>query len=118
MARLKFCFLRVERRARRMHEVMARLEVDPGRLVRLRGGDAYAEARARYLFCGTSDKCLRWLDQRRSQAAGPGFCPNLSLFEACIRHHARRGRTTRTEPESVDQANLARRSVGRHADIG
>jgi hypothetical protein len=116
MERVKF--LRVERRARRMHAVMARLEVDPGWLVRPRGGDAYAEARARCLFRGTNDKCLRWLDRRRSQAARPGFCPNLSLFEACIQHHARQGRTTRTEPESVDQANLARCCAGHHADIG
>jgi len=77
-------FRRVERRARRMHEMMQRLNVDAGTLVRFRGGDAYAQARARCLHCGTCDKCLRWLDQ---QAAGrrPDFCPNLTLFERCRR---------------------------------
>src|SRR5262245_45131648 len=51
-------FRRVERRARRMHEMMQRLNVEAGTLVRFRGGDAYAQARARCLHCGTCDKCL------------------------------------------------------------
>ena len=46
-----------------MHEMMERLDVDSVTLARLRGGDAYAEARTRCLFCKTSDACLRWLDQ-------------------------------------------------------
>lgn len=33
-------FFRVERRARRMHDVMTRLNVDPGTLVRMEEGDA------------------------------------------------------------------------------
>ncbi len=78
-------FRRVERRATRMHEMMQRLDLDPVVLVRFRRGDAYAEARARCLFCGTSDKCLRWLEQRPPPDKRPEFCPNLSLFEACRR---------------------------------
>jgi hypothetical protein len=74
-------FRRVERRARRMHDMMERLDVDPGMLARLRCGDAYAEARSRCLFCGTSDRCLRWLDQPTRAGKRPEFCPNLTLFE-------------------------------------
>jgi hypothetical protein len=76
---------RIERRARRMHEVMSRLNVDAGILTRLRCGDAYAKARNRCFFCGTSDTCLRWLDQPNLFSTRPEFCPNLSLFEACKR---------------------------------
>lgn len=75
---------RVERQARRLHDVMWRLNVDAGALTRLRQGDAYAQARSRCLSCGTSDKCLRWLDARQA-GTKPDFCPNLSLFEVCMR---------------------------------
>jgi len=60
---------RVERRAIRMHEMLDRLDVDPVALVRLRNGDAYAGARSLCLSCGTSDKCLRWLDGYGRQAS-------------------------------------------------
>ena len=81
---------RVERRAVRMHEMMRRLDVDPAKLARLRGGDAYAEARARCLSCRASDVCLRWLDAPSTGAKRPGFCPNLALFEGCRRKDAKR----------------------------
>ena len=76
---------RVERRASRMHEMMKRLHVDPRVLGQCRHGDAYAEARSRCFFCGTSDKCLRWLDESAPAERKPAFCPNLLLFEACRR---------------------------------
>ena len=75
-------FRRVERQARRMHEMMKRLNVDPGKLARSRRGDAYAE-RATCLFCGTSEKCLRWLDDPAQAGKRPEFCPNLTLFKSC-----------------------------------
>lgn len=78
-------FHRVERRALRMHEMMQRLEVDPVKLARLRGGDAYADARAMCLSCGASERCLRWLDNPVRTSNRPEFCPNLTLFEACKR---------------------------------
>lgn len=77
-------FRRVENRACRMQEMMQRLDVDTRALVRLRSGDAYAEARSRCLFCGTGDKCLRWLEQS-GDGERPEFCPNLMLFDACRR---------------------------------
>jgi hypothetical protein len=76
---------RVERQARRMHDMMRRLDVDAAALARLGQGDAYLQARSRCLSCGTSDKCLRWLDQAPLPGSRPSFCPNLSLFDACKR---------------------------------
>jgi Family of unknown function (DUF6455) len=72
---------RVERQATRMHELMDRLNVDEAALARARQGEVYAEARARCLTCGTSDKCLRWLDREPAPEEPPAFCPNLRLFE-------------------------------------
>jgi hypothetical protein len=77
-------FRRVERQAQRMHKMMRRLNVDSGMHARLRRGDAYTEARSTCLFCGTSEKCLRWLGDP-AQRGRPEFCPNLKLFEACKR---------------------------------
>jgi hypothetical protein len=77
-------FRRVEHRADHMHDVMQRLDVDIEALVRLRRGEAYAEARSRCLSCGNGDTCLRWLEQS-SETKRPEFCPNLPLFDACER---------------------------------
>jgi hypothetical protein len=69
-----------------MHEMTRRLNVDAGKLARLRRGDACAEARATCLSCGTIDRCLRWLDDpARGGDRRPELCPNLTLFEACKR---------------------------------
>ena len=81
-------YRRVERQASRMHRMMERLDVDPGILVRLHDGDAYAEARRECLLCVNSDACLRWLDQPASSGRRPEFCPRLPLFEACKRSPA------------------------------
>jgi hypothetical protein len=81
-------FHRVERRALRMRAMMQRLDVDPARLARLRGGDAYAEARATCLSCWASEGCLSWLDNPAQAGSRPAFCPNLALFEACRRRPA------------------------------
>ena len=78
-------FRRVERRARRTQDMMERLDVDPLALVRLRQGEAYAEARRQCLMCGTSDKCLRWLQTEHPPDAVPDFCPNARIFVACRR---------------------------------
>lgn len=72
---------RVERQATRMHEMMERLDVDGAALARSGKGDAYMQARTRCLTCGTSDKCLRWLEREQTPARSPDFCPNLSTFE-------------------------------------
>jgi hypothetical protein len=72
---------RVERQATCMHEMMERLHVDGAALARLRQGQAYAEARTRCVTCGTSDRCLRWLDSWPPSSEPPESCPNLRLFE-------------------------------------
>jgi hypothetical protein len=70
----------VERRATRMRQMMNRLNTDPGTLVRLRGGAAFAEARENCLRCAGTSECLRWLDGYGAEDESPDFCPNLALF--------------------------------------
>jgi hypothetical protein len=75
----------VERQARRMVDVMERLGVDPLKLARERGGEAYAEGRARCLQCTRAQECLAWLDGNSPEGGQPAFCSNLPLFESCKR---------------------------------
>ncbi|WP_146055910.1 DUF6455 family protein [Bosea psychrotolerans] len=70
---------RVARRARLMDAMMARIGVDPG-LAALRGR-AFAAAGRRCLWCAASQQCERWLEETRSAAHGPSFCPNTPFFE-------------------------------------
>jgi Family of unknown function (DUF6455) len=77
--------VRSERLARRMHNLMDRVGADLAVLVRVKGVGAYMPARERCLFCGTSDKCLRWLDQTPPIDKRSAICPNLTPFEACRR---------------------------------
>ena len=79
-------FRRVERQARRMHEMMDRIGVDAGKLVRLNEGRAYAEARTRCLDCCRTQTCLFWLEKPELAADRPEFCPNFELFEAYSRN--------------------------------
>ena len=72
----------VERQAVRMRQMMCRLGVDPGALIRLRYGEAYAEAHARCLACVSIGECLRWLDGYVLDGESPNFCPNLQLFRS------------------------------------
>jgi hypothetical protein len=65
-----------------MLQMMRRLGVNPGDLVRERQGDAYTEARARCLACVTIGECLSWLDGYISEDEHPGFCPNVELFRS------------------------------------
>lgn len=81
---------RVERQATRMHEMMERLNVDGAALARANNGDVYKEARTRCLTCGTSDKCLRWLEREEIPPRRPDFCPNISTFEQFRREGADR----------------------------
>jgi hypothetical protein len=81
-------FRRVERRAVRSMRRRRVLHVRPGKLARLRRGNAYAEALAGCLSCGMSEKCLCWLDDPAEAPKRQEFCPNLTLFEACKRDRA------------------------------
>jgi hypothetical protein len=71
----------VERQASRMAEMMDKLGVDPMKLVRLRGGEAFAEARTNCLKCSHVHECLSWLDANSVER--PRFCVDLPLFESC-----------------------------------
>jgi hypothetical protein len=70
---------RKERRARRLREMVERLNCDARSLAVSRRGGDYAEACATCLACAQSDECVRWLDENPSSAM-PAFCPNLSLL--------------------------------------
>ncbi len=73
----------VERQASRMHDMMERLDVDPAKLARLEGGEAYAKARLNCLRCPNARECLFWLETEPQSGERPLFCQNLALFEAC-----------------------------------
>lgn len=85
----------VEQRARRMQDMMQRLDVDPAMLVRMDAGQAYAEARARCLSCDTARECLFWLDASRELGGEPAFCANLDRFR-----NARRKQSTPEDDKS------------------
>lgn len=85
----------VERRARRMQDMMQRLDVDAAKLVRRDAGQAYAEARARCLGCDTARECLFWLSTETGLGVAPDFCANSELFETCRKEHGQSG-----EPDS------------------
>lgn len=78
-------FQHVERRACRLNDMIAHLDVDPVKLARHRAGDAYAEARTNCLHCGSAHACLYWLEGVSAQSEPPDFCPNLDLFLSCRR---------------------------------
>lgn len=65
--------------------MMERLDVDALALVRMKRGEAYAQARQQCLECRLSDKCLRWLETEHGGDALPVFCPNLRMFLSCRR---------------------------------
>ncbi len=73
----------VERRAVRMRQMMDRLNVDLVALLRIKDGDAYAEARSKCLLCTQSSQCLRWLDRDSSEDTPPDFCPLFGLLSSC-----------------------------------
>jgi Family of unknown function (DUF6455) len=70
----------INRQGRLMDRMMLRAGVSAGEI---KAADPWRwhEARLRCLTCGTSDKCLRWLDGEAASRERPAFCPNLRLFE-------------------------------------
>lgn len=77
-------FCHVVNRARRFNEMLKRLDVDPLKLVRLRQGEAYADARNVCLRCRQAHTCADWMEMA-PVGARPDFCPSLSLFESVRR---------------------------------
>ena len=70
----------VEHRARRLKQMIERLDVDVLRLVRLRQGDTYCEARKLCIECRNGAKCLAWLETLPTHGESPDFCPNLPVL--------------------------------------
>jgi hypothetical protein len=78
-------FRDVERQARRMGEMVERLDVDTLKFVCLRDGESYARARTTCFDCANTAQCLSWLDASPRGAEPPTFCPNFPLFDSCKR---------------------------------
>ena len=75
----------VECQANRMIDMIQRLGVDTGKLVRLEQGGAYAEARQKCLNCLSARECLSWLRASPPSGERPLFCANFELLEQCMR---------------------------------
>ncbi|MBU2583151.1 MAG: hypothetical protein KJ622_15695 [Alphaproteobacteria bacterium] len=73
----------VERRARRMHDMITALNVDEIALMRIDRGEAYAQARTKCLRCVCPGECLAWLDAGREKGEPLWYCPNRDIFEKC-----------------------------------
>ena len=76
-------FRQVERQARRMGEVIDRLNVDKSKLACLDEGRGYVRARTTCLDCSNTAQCLAWLDADKTADGPPAFCPNFALFDSC-----------------------------------
>lgn len=74
-----------ERQARRAHEMLQRLDVDPVKLTKLDKGRAFAEVRAKCLACQDARECIHWLDAVPVNTQTPTFCPNAETYAACKR---------------------------------
>ena len=78
----------VERRARRLHDMIKALGVNEIAVIRKDQGEAYAEARDKCLHCASSSECLNWLEANSNGARDvtiPDFCRSKELFESCRR---------------------------------
>lgn len=78
---------RVQERARRIADVMARLHADPTDASRVRGGAGLAAAWRACLSCGSGKDCAAWLEGApQANVEAPPFCPNAGfLAETCVR---------------------------------
>ena len=77
-------FEQVVRRQHLMDRMMHLSVVDVPNAVRVDGGLAFIEARAKCRFCTVEEACLLWLasDELRPP---PDFCPNARFFRSCRR---------------------------------
>lgn len=75
----------VAQRERRTEQMIERLCVDAGALVRMEQGDTFAEVRLRCFECSHSRECRNWLDRGGATCREPWFCPNLKTFLDCRR---------------------------------
>jgi len=76
-----------QKQLRRRYELMDRMmqkrDVDTNTVLRVDGGLAFLEARARCRYCLHEEACRRWLTIRAPQRSA-NFCPNATFFQTCL----------------------------------
>ena len=65
-----------------MDQMMETQRVDVPAALRVDGGLAFIEARAKCRYCLHAGSCRRWLASE-GQRGGADFCPNVAFFLAC-----------------------------------
>jgi Family of unknown function (DUF6455) len=75
----------VLRRQELMDRMMRTSGVDVLTAVRVDGGLAFVEARAKCRYCLHEGACRDWLDSSEGSQMPPDFCPNARFFLACRR---------------------------------
>jgi len=75
----------VQRRQELMDRMMQTSGVDVLTAVRVDGGLAFAEARAKCRYCLHDGACRGWLEPSKGLQMPPDFCPNSTFFLACRR---------------------------------
>lgn len=74
----------VERRARRLNDMIDRIGANRSRLVRACGGETIAEASKNCLSCPYPTACIEWVSDRSFDAMEPpSFCRNRNLIRRC-----------------------------------
>lgn len=68
-----------------MERMMRTSGVDVLTAVRVDGGLAFFEARAKCRFCRHEGACRGWLESPEGLQMAPDFCPNAKFFRACRR---------------------------------
>ncbi len=77
-------FHHVERRARRLNDMIERIGADRSRLVRRCGGATIAEASRNCLTCSYPTACMEWVaDLSFDAEEPPEFCRNRALLRRC-----------------------------------
>jgi Family of unknown function (DUF6455) len=73
----------VLRRQELMDLMMRTSRVDVPMAVRVDGGLAFIEARAKCRYCLHEGVCRDWLEASEGLQTPPDFCPNARFFHAC-----------------------------------
>lgn len=72
----------LQRRHKLMGRMMQKRGVDADAALRVDGGLAFTEARAKCRYCLHEETCRRWLTVTAPQTP-PDFCPNAAFFLTC-----------------------------------
>jgi len=73
----------LQRRHELMDQMMREHGVDANAALRVDGGLAFKEARAKCRYCLHEETCRRWLTIRAPRTS-PDFCPNSDFFLTCL----------------------------------